>query len=58
MLGHGDNRRPDQGSVTVTTQLQEGDEVWVELKTPADDSVYGDSFTSFTGFLLIPLFEK
>lgn len=52
VYGHGDNGIYDQGSVTVTVQLQEGDEVWVELHNPADSSIYGYRYTSFTGFLL------
>lgn len=43
----------DQGSFTVTTQLQEGSEVWVECYYPkTDDYLYGARFSSFTGFLL------
>lgn len=49
---HGDNGKHDQGSVTVTVQLEEGDEVWVEQLHPSDDSIYGGRFTSFTGFLV------
>lgn len=31
IFGHGDNGRHDQGSATVTIQLNTGDEVWVVL---------------------------
>lgn len=55
VFGHGDNGRHDQGSVTVTVQLDVNDEVWVELIYPADDTIYGGRFTSFTGFLLFAL---
>ena len=45
----------DQGSVTVVTQLDTGNEVWVELYLPADTAYYGDYFTSFMGCLVYPV---
>ncbi|XP_060555246.1 uncharacterized protein LOC132716092 [Ruditapes philippinarum] len=42
----------DQGSVTVVTKLNAGDEVWVVHNSPPDGSIWGNSFSSFTGVLL------
>lgn len=54
IYGHGDNGRHDQGSVTVTTQLSVDDEITVEI-TANDASFWGGLYTTFTGFLLMPL---
>jgi len=54
-FGHGDSGRHDQGSVTVATQLQKGNEVWVSLKYPNDDSIYGARYSTFMGCLVYPL---
>ena len=43
----------DQGSVTMVTKLSVGDEVWVVHTNPTDGSIYGSSYTSFTGFLIM-----
>lgn len=52
-LANGTPKTVDQGSITATTQLQDGDEVWVEVYYPGTDAfVYGNKFSSFTGFLL------
>lgn len=42
----------DQGSVTVPVELDAGDEVWVQLEYPDDTSIWGNGYTSFSGFLL------
>lgn len=52
IYGHSDNGRHDQGSVTVVTQLDAGDEVWVKLLSPDDGSIYGGRYTTFSGALL------
>lgn len=45
-----------QGSITATTQLQEGDDVWVAVAWPITDAyMYGRRLSSFTGFLLAAL---
>ena len=51
VLAEGDEGRHDQGSVTVTVLLQDGDQVW-DIRGPENASIYGDHYTSFTGFLL------
>lgn len=55
VYGHGDSGRHDQGSVTVVTQLKAGDEVWVKLLSPADTSIYGGRYTTFSGVFLYSL---
>ncbi|XP_045181482.2 cerebellin-4-like [Mercenaria mercenaria] len=51
--GHGNSGFPEQGSVTVVTQLKAGDEVWVRISCCADGSITGLRYTSFTGALLM-----
>ena len=51
--GHGNGGYPEQGSVTVVTQLKTGDEVWVRLSCCADSPITGMRYTSFTGALLM-----
>ncbi|KAL4217872.1 hypothetical protein ACF0H5_022611 [Mactra antiquata] len=51
IYGHGDSGRHDQGSVTVVTELTNGDEVWVRMLT-GDASIWGGRYTSFTGAIL------
>ena len=43
----------DQGSVTLVTQLDVGDEVWVASTNPVSASYHDDMFTSFMGYLLL-----
>ncbi|XP_045166062.2 uncharacterized protein LOC123529683 [Mercenaria mercenaria] len=47
--GQGHSGSHDQGSVTVVTQLNASDEVWVRLHCCADDSLYGERYSTFTG---------
>ncbi|XP_060588097.1 multimerin-2-like [Ruditapes philippinarum] len=51
--GHGNGGYPEQGSVTVVTQLNAGDEVWVRLSCCQGSPVTGNRYTSFTGALLM-----
>ncbi|WAR01881.1 hypothetical protein MAR_008439, partial [Mya arenaria] len=50
--GLGDNEMHAQSSITVVTELQPGNSVWVRIYAPADASYWGDGYTSFTGVLL------
>lgn len=54
IICEGDGQTQQQGSVTVAVQLDQDDEVSVDSRR-ANVSFWGNSFTSFTGFLLIPL---
>ncbi|KAH3741722.1 hypothetical protein DPMN_048447 [Dreissena polymorpha] len=47
----------DQGSATMVVELNAGDEVWVKLEYPNDDSLFGNSWTSFTGALITRLWN-
>ena len=38
--------------ITVTLELQEGDEVWIAHKDPPTGQISGYGVSSFTGFLL------
>ncbi|XP_060594391.1 uncharacterized protein LOC132748774 [Ruditapes philippinarum] len=42
----------DQGSATIVTKLNAGDEVWVVHTVPVDGSIWGNYYGSFTGVLL------
>ena len=43
----------DQGSFTVTSQLDAGDDVWVAVYNPLTNVyLFGNRYSSFTGFLL------
>lgn len=53
--GHGDSGRHDQGSVTVVTQLNVGDEVSVKNINNADDSIWGSTYTTFMGILVVEM---
>jgi len=55
IFAHGDSGRHDQGAVTVTTQLNATDEVWVRESSPNDGELLGLKFTTFTGFLIYSL---
>lgn len=46
---------PEQGSVTLTTHLNVGDEVWVQHHVHDDGEIYGAGLTSFMGCLIMPL---
>ncbi|XP_060580973.1 uncharacterized protein LOC132737659 [Ruditapes philippinarum] len=51
--GRGQSKTIDtQGSVSVATQMDVGDEVWVKHTFPADGNLWGERFTSFTGVLI------
>lgn len=54
VIGHGEGLRSDQGSITITMQLEVGDEVWVEITWPQVSAVRGSRYgeTTFTGFRL------
>jgi predicted acyltransferase (DUF342 family) len=52
VYGLGSSAIAEQGSVTVATQLNIGDEVWVKHIYPADGDIWGERFTSFTGVLI------
>ncbi|XP_045181237.2 uncharacterized protein LOC123540350 [Mercenaria mercenaria] len=54
-FGHGDSGRHDQGSVTVVTQLNVGDEISVKNRVIADDAYWGDRYSSFMGILVIEM---
>ncbi|XP_060559857.1 cerebellin-3-like [Ruditapes philippinarum] len=41
-----------QGSVTMVTELQVGDEILVRVQSPNDAYIWGDRLTSFCGFLI------
>ncbi|XP_060580971.1 uncharacterized protein LOC132737658 isoform X1 [Ruditapes philippinarum] len=51
-FGLGNTVMNAQGSVTVTTQMNIGDEVWVKHIYPPDGSLWGERLTSFTGVLI------
>lgn len=51
-FGLGNSVMDAQGSVTVTAQMNLGDEVWVKHIYPADGSLWGERLTSFTGVLI------
>lgn len=51
-LGTNDGSDRDQGSVTVTVELAEGDEVWVRHENPTIGSMGGYRGSSFTGVML------
>ncbi|KAH3784878.1 hypothetical protein DPMN_162950 [Dreissena polymorpha] len=51
IYGHGDNGRHDQGSQTVVTWLNVGDEVDVQNKDYTDTSIFGSLYSSFSGYL-------
>jgi hypothetical protein len=52
VYGLGNSAIAEQGSVTVATQLNSGDEVWVKHIYPAGGDIWGERFTSFTGVLI------
>lgn len=41
----------------MTTELQEGNGVWIGLQNLLNDSINGYRCTSFTGFLLSPVYK-
>ena len=45
----------DQGSVTVLVPLAAGDEVWVSSLYHPDTYLWGDTLTSFIGFMVSPI---
>ncbi|KAH3715647.1 hypothetical protein DPMN_058359 [Dreissena polymorpha] len=52
IYGHGDNGRHDQGSQTVVTWLDVGDEKAVQNKNYTGTSIFGYLYSSFSGYLL------
>ncbi|KAH3715283.1 cerebellin-3-like [Dreissena polymorpha] len=54
IYGHGDNGRHDQGSQTVVLKLNVGDEVAVQNIDYADTNIFGEVYSSFSGYLLSP----
>ncbi|KAH3706153.1 hypothetical protein DPMN_065533 [Dreissena polymorpha] len=51
IYGHGDNVRHDQGSQTVIINMITGDDVAVKNIDFADDSILGDFYSSFSGYI-------
>ena len=47
----GTDNRHDQGSQTILLHLKHGDDVAIS-NDDVDDSIYGNSYTTFSGFLL------
>lgn len=54
LYAHGDSGRHDQGGQTIVASVEAGDEVWVENIDQVAD-IYGDSYTTFSGYLLWPM---
>ncbi|KAH3706154.1 uncharacterized protein LOC127857887 [Dreissena polymorpha] len=54
IYGGGDSGRHDQGSQTVVIKLNAGDEVAVQNVDKPDNNIWGDLYSSFSGFLLWP----
>jgi len=52
VYGHGDSGRHDQGSQTVLVRLDINDEVYVRNIDIANDYVYGELASTFSGVLL------
>ncbi|XP_052227967.1 caprin-2-like [Dreissena polymorpha] len=52
IYGHGDNGRHDQGSQTVVIWLNVGDEVAVQNVENPDNNIWGDLYSSFSGYLV------
>ncbi|XP_060559858.1 cerebellin-3-like [Ruditapes philippinarum] len=44
--------KQQQGSVTMVTELQAGDEIYVRVQRPDDTYIWGDRLTSFSGCLI------
>lgn len=42
----------DQSSVSAVTQLNAGDEVWVQIIQGSDISIWGDKYSYFTGVMV------
>lgn len=51
-IAFGDARKYDQGSQTVVLQLRANDEVFVRVTGYSNVSVYGSTYSSFSGALL------
>ena len=55
IYAHGDSGRHDQGAQTVVIQVKQGDEIWVKNIDITDDQIYGGYYSTFSGYLLLPM---
>jgi len=49
---YGQSNTWEQASHTVLIQAHAGDEIWVKNIGPANEDIYGDLFSTFSGFLI------
>ena len=55
IYAHSDSVRHDQGAQTVVIQVKQGDEIWVRNIDYTDDQIYGSYYSTFSGYLLLPM---